>query len=108
MKILKIHENKGFYSADGNNWKLIDEIGKDDLMRLVKLVLEPSKEVAMDEFREESLANQAHQIIYKSIYEKIVSLQKNKNRFIDESHRLYLDAIKKYKENVSGQPTQTA
>ncbi|MCK9582617.1 MAG: hypothetical protein M0Q46_03205 [Endomicrobiales bacterium] len=99
MQILKIHEAKGFFSLDGQQWKSIEEIGKDDLLKIVNLVLEPTMKIEMDEFSETVLANQAHQIIYKSIYNKLISLQKEKNRFTDESHRLYLEAIKKYGED---------
>ena len=96
MKILKIEDNKGFFSSDGKTWMPIDEIDKEGLMNLVNLILQAS--VQMDEYNETAIGNQAHQIIYKSIYEKLAALQGNKDKFKDASDRLYLDAIDKYQQ----------
>ncbi len=65
-------------------------------MQLVNLVLD--SDVEMDEFSETSVSNQAHQVIYRSIHEKLVVLQENKDRFRDESDRMYQEAIEKYQE----------
>lgn len=94
MKILKIENGQGHFSLDGQNWKLIDQIGKDDLMKVLNLLLE--SDVEMDEFSDVQIKNQAHQIIYKGIFEKFNRLIANKNKFKDESDRTYLDAIKEY------------
>ena len=96
MKILEIKENKGFFSVDGEHWVMIDNIDKETLMKLVNLVL--TSPVDMDKYDEKIVGNQAHQIIYKSVYEKLIVLQANKDKFKDESDRLYLEAIKKYQE----------
>lgn len=96
MQILKIQDGKGFFSHDGVQWKPIDQIGKDDLMSMVDSVLNSA--IEMDEYNEEKLVNQAHQIIYKAIHEKLTTLQKDKNKFKDESHRLYIDARRKYEK----------
>ncbi|MFH1367960.1 MAG: hypothetical protein ABII64_02410 [Elusimicrobiota bacterium] len=96
MQILKIHDGKGSFSLDGVQWKPIDEIGKEDLMSMVDSILKSA--IEMDVYNEANLANQAHQIIYKGIYDKLTALQKDKNKFRDESHRLYLDAIRKYEK----------
>jgi len=45
----------------------------------------------------ESLKNQAHQIIYKSISDKLNDLHQKRNQFRDESERLYLGEYEKYK-----------
>ena len=98
MKYLKISDNKGYYlkaiEADKEDWTEIDKINKDDLMNLLNKAIESDFE--MDEYIEEVLGNKAHQIIYKNIYEKFVSLLTNRKRFKDESENLYKDAIKKY------------
>ncbi len=52
----------------------------------------------MDEFKIEKVTNKAHQIIYKNLYERFSDLIDHKNRFKDESERLYKSAIEKYKE----------
>lgn len=94
MKILKIENSGGFFSLDGKQWSPIDEIDKVNLMSLVNLVLKSS--VQMDEYNDVNIGNQAHHIIYKSIYEKLMTLQDNKDKFRDESDRLYQVAIEKY------------
>lgn len=94
MKYLKIEDSKAAYTIDGVNWKPIDKIDKDALLLLVDLAL--SGEFEMDAYDEAILNNQAHQIIYKNIFEKFTELLNNKDRFRDESESLYKDAIEKY------------
>ncbi len=94
MKILKIESNQGYYAFIKDDWKPIDQVEKDDLLKLVNLLLET--EVEMDPFDENLLKNKAHQIIYKSLYEKLIGLSEDKNKFKDESDRTYLDAFKRY------------
>ena len=94
MKCLKIEDNKGSYSLDGQNFKAIDEIDKNDLLKLLDLAL--GEEFEMDEYKQESIGNQAHQIIDKFIYEKFKELNDNRTRFKDESHAQYKEAIEKY------------
>jgi hypothetical protein len=96
MKILRIDDNKGFFSIDEEHWEAIDEIDKAKLMALVDLVLESS--VQMDEYSDTAIGNQAHQIIYKSIYEKLNALRDDKDKFRDESDRLYQDSFEKYQQ----------
>ena len=45
---------------------------------------------------EEKIQHKAHQIVYKSIYEKFTDLTTNKNVFKDECDSLYKNAIEKY------------
>lgn len=94
MKCLKIEDNKGLYTTDGAKWELIDKISKEDIMKLLNIII--NDEVEMDEFSEEKLANQAHQIIYGNIYAKFMELLNNKTRFKDESESMYKKAIDKY------------
>lgn len=106
MKYLKISDNKGFYrkalEVEIENWVEIDKINKDDLLILLNKAIESDFE--MDEYKEDILGNKAHQIIYKNIYEKFVSILTNKTRFKDESENLYKDSLKKY-SNAS-EPTE--
>jgi hypothetical protein len=98
MKILKIENSNGFFLvAEDNTWKAIDEIDKDGLMSLLDLFLED--DVEMDVVEEDNLSNQAHLIIYKSIFEKLSSLKESKSKFKDESEREYLSAIQEYSES---------
>lgn len=95
MKALKIESHKGLFVTEYGGYETVDKIDKTALLRLVNLALEDNFEI--DEFDEEVLKNQAHQIIYKSISEKLTDLNKKRKQFRDESERLYLDAYEKYK-----------
>ena len=95
MKVLKIEQGKGhFQIPDKADWRPISEIEKTSLMDLLNYFLE--NDVEMDEVDEEKLTNQAHLIIYKSIYDKLNTLSENKKKFKDESDRTYLEEIQKY------------
>ena len=95
MKILKIEKGNGFFfSAKDKNWQPVDTIDKNGLMALLNSFLE--NDVEMDLMDDTNLSNQAHRIIYKSIYEKLSTLTENKRKFTDESQRMYLDEIRKY------------
>ena len=91
MKYLKIDDNKGHFTTDGSSWLPIDQIDKNQLLKLLDFALEEDFE--MDEFSEKDLANQAHQI-----YEKLTELRENRTRFKDESEALYKTAIEKYSQ----------
>lgn len=96
MKLLKVHEYAGqFLKADGT-YESIDKIDKDDLLRLVDLTLE-ADEFDIDAYDEQAIKNQAHQVIYKSIAQKLTDLRKRREAFIDESARLYLAEYEKYR-----------
>jgi hypothetical protein len=99
MKILKIEGNQGFYSTTEDAYNPIDKINKNDLLKLVDLTLEG--DVEFDEYDEEKLKNHAHQIVYKSIYEKLFDLHESKDEFKDESERLFLQEYEKYNSGTS-------
>jgi len=101
MKLLKIDNDSGYFLDESGEYQLIDNITKEHLLRLVDLLL--SEDVEFDEYRDEQIRNQAHQIIYKSIYEKLVGLRNRKQEFIDESARLYLQEYEKYNNEASQQ-----
>lgn len=96
MKILKIENSRGHFRTAEGGYETVDKIDKTVLLGLVNSALEDDFEV--DEYDEEKLQHQAHQIIYKSICEKLNDLHKKRNQFRDESERLYLDEYEKYKE----------
>ncbi|MCK5556549.1 MAG: hypothetical protein KAI76_09945 [Alphaproteobacteria bacterium] len=99
MKILKIEDNHGHFLGDDNAFSPVDRITKEDLLRLVNLTL--TEEVEFDDYDSEDIKNQAHQILYKSIYEKLRGLRDRKQKFTDESERLYLQEYDKYREEPS-------
>ena len=99
MKLLKIENDQGQFLDKAGNFQPIDRITKDDLLLLADLTIK--KEAEFDEYDEEKIKNQVHQIVYKSIYGKLQELSDRKQAFIDESERLYLADYQKYKEEPS-------
>lgn len=95
MKALKIENNQGFFLTAEKAYATIDKIDKGALMRLVNTALDDEFEI--DQYDDENLKNQAHQIIYKGISEKLNALHQKRNQFKDESERLFLDEYEKYK-----------
>jgi hypothetical protein len=98
MKYLKIEDNKGYFlktkEDSTTEWLEIDKIAKDDLLFLLNQATSDTFE--MDVYSEETMANKAHQIIYKNIHEKFLSLESLKSKFKDESESLYKEALDKY------------
>ncbi len=97
MKYLQINDNQGVFlkdKAQPDNWTEIDKIEKDDLMNLLDFATEDDFE--MDAYDEATLGNKAHQIIYKSIYEKLNIFLTNKDRFKDQTENIYKDELEKY------------
>ena len=95
MKALKIENSQGHFLTEEGKYKTVDKIDKVILLQLVNSALEDDFDI--DEYNEENLKNQAHQIIYKSISEKLTDLHNKRNQFRDESERLFLDEYEKYK-----------
>ena len=94
-RILRISNQTGqFWRHEESEWVSIDQIDKNALMGLVDLTL--AGDVHIEKFDEEKLANAAHQIIYKSISEKLKALSLQRDKFRDECDRTYLEAIRKY------------
>lgn len=97
MKLLSIENNLGFYLGETGQYKPVDKITKEDLLRLVNLTLR--EDVKFDVYDENAIKNQAHQIVYKSVFEKLRGLRDRKKEFIDESERLYLKEYERYRED---------
>ena len=77
MKLLQINNDAGHFLAENGDYAPIDKITKEDLLRLVNITLE--EDVEFDEYSEERIKNQAHQIVYKSIFEKLIGLRDRKH-----------------------------
>ena len=101
MKLLDIKDNLGYFLDSQGMFAPVDKITKDDLLRLVNISLK--EEVEFDEYNDEVLKNQAHQIIYKSIFEKLRGLSERRQEFIDESERMYLQEYERYRDEPSQQ-----
>lgn len=93
MKYLKIENNKGFY-WDGKAYQEIDKINKDGLLFLLDSA--EKDDFAIDSYREDLLANKAHQVIYENIHSKFEQFLSDKNQFKTEVDRLYKEAVDKY------------
>lgn len=97
MKFLKIEDNKGYFLQDKTQphiWTEIDQIEKDDLLKLLDNATNENFE--LDTYEESTLGNKAHQIIYKHLFEKFTTFLSNIDRFKDEADNIYKDAIEKY------------
>jgi len=101
MKLLVIRDGKGFYRAENGAEAPVDQLTKEDLLRLVGQVL--TGECEMDELNAELLQNQAHRIIYENVWSKLVGLRSRRKEFVDESKRLYLTEYERYR--ISGVDT---
>ena len=95
MKLLKIDNHCGYYRKENGSYQSIDEINKEDLLTLVNWTLDED-EVELEDYDESLVKNHAHQIIYKSIARKLISLKERKQEFIDESARLFLEDYERY------------
>ena len=96
MKLLKISENVGQFLAGNGDYVLIDKIAKDDLLRLVDRTLDQDV-LELDPYDDQLIKNQAHQVIYRSIYQKLTDLRNRRQEFVDESARLFLEDYEKYR-----------
>lgn len=94
MKYLKIEANRAQYCLEGQSWADIERLSRDDLLELIKLATKD--EFEMDVYDETKLPNQAQQIIYRNVSERLAELIQNKTRFHDESEALFHEAFEKY------------
>ena len=99
MIYLKIDRGRGYFLNAEDNMQEIHEIRKEDLLRLLELAIDNDVDFEMDKITDDNVQNEAHRIIYDSLYRKFKDLLENKSRFIDESESLYKDAIQKYKDS---------
>lgn len=99
MKLLKIEEGKGYFLGEDNEDQPIDELTKEDLLRMVNQTLDEA-EISFDQYDEELLRNQAHQIIYKNVHAKLFRLRERKDEFKDESERLFLEDYENYRNST--------
>ncbi len=99
MKLLRIENNQGQFLDEKKEFLPIDKITKEDLLRLVSQAID--EEAEFDEYDQKAIKNAAHQILYKSIYEKLKECNDRKTEFVDEAKRAYLTEYEKYREQPS-------
>lgn len=97
MQCLRINNGKGEFSLNGTTFSALDEIKKEDILRMLEIALDENQSFEMDEYSADSITNPAHKVIYHNLYEKFEELGLNKAMFVDEVKELYKDAYDKYK-----------
>ena len=100
MKYLEIKDNKGYYWNDKEMVE-IDQINKDELLKLINHVEED--EFEMDAYDEKQLQNKAHQIIYQNIHSKLNDFLSDKEQFNREVDELYANAIGEYSVDLEAE-----
>ena len=98
MIYLKIENGKGYFINSNEEKCEIDTIRKEDILFLLDKATDSSVAFEMDSVSNNSIQNEAHKIIYQSLFRKFNELLSNKNRFLDESEALFKDAFQKYKD----------
>lgn len=76
-------------------WKPISDIQGDDLIILLEKALDED-EFELTEYETEQIKNEAHNIIYKSVYEKISEIRNDRENILDEHLQRYSEVIDKY------------
>lgn len=97
MKLLRIGDNGGEFLGSDGQFRTVDKITKEDLLCLVDLTIN-EEDVDYDQYDGAIIKNQAHQVIYRSILNKLQDLRKRRQEFVDESARLYLEDYQRYRE----------
>lgn len=100
MKLLKADDNRGHFLNEANEFSSIDQITKEDVLRLAKCVLE-LEEVEFDPYDDEVIKNEAHRILYKNILEKLEELHGRREEFVEQRDELYKQAYEQYQEELS-------
>lgn len=98
MKILKIESSKGLFLNSKGNYVLIDEITKEDLLRLVEHIVEDEKS-ELDDFNGIDIVNPAQKIIYENVYNKFSEIKTQREIILNNKNKLYSEAFEKYNNN---------
>ena len=96
MKCLKVENGRGFFLNKDGEMDSIDKITKDDILNLLNIATSPDTAFEMDAITDDMALNEAHKIIYRSLYSKFSELLENKTRFAEESASVYKEALEKY------------
>ena len=96
MKVLRIANGKGEFSINGVTYKPIDEITKEDLLEIFKLVIREN-DIEFDEITDNNkVDNLAQNIVYKSLLLKINEVKERKQSIIDDVDSEFKKAFEKY------------
>lgn len=84
-----------FRLNEGMDWKPISDIQGDDLITLLEKALDED-EFELAEYDTKQIKNEAQNIIYKSVYEKISEIRNDRENILDEHLQRYSEVIDKY------------
>ncbi len=94
MKHLKIEDQKAYFTR-GENWMVVTDMTKDDLLNLAHAAIEED-DFETDAYNEALLPNPAHKIIYQQINGQLIDLHDRRAAFQEEIRNIYKDAYDKY------------
>lgn len=94
MKHLKI-ENRKAYFKKGENWMVVTDMTKEDLLNLAHAAIE-EEDFETDAYDEALLPNPAHKIIYEQINGQLMELHNRRAAFQEEVRNIYKEAYNKY------------
>lgn len=94
MKHLKIEDQKAYF-AKGENWIVVTDMTKEDLLNLAHAAIE-DEDFETDTYDEVALPNPAHRIIYQQINGQLTELHNRRVAFKEEARNIYKDAYNKY------------
>ena len=94
MKHLKIEDQKAYF-AKGDNWIVVTDMTKEDLLNLAHAAIE-DEDFETDTYDEVALPIPAHRIIYQQINGQLTELHNRRVAFKEEVRNIYKDAYNKY------------
>ena len=96
MKVLQINNNCGEYTIDGSKLNSIKDITKEDIKKIIELILF-NDNIEFDEISEEDkINNPVEKIIYENILNKVKNLEANKSAIISTTFNNYAELYEKY------------
>ena len=96
MKLLRIDRGKGEYSVNGINFKIVDELTKEDIFAIIEMVISDDN-IEFDEITETvKVENIAQEIVYSNLLNKLKELRSRRQTIIDDSKSDFAEAFKKY------------
>lgn len=97
MKYTKIKNDSVYFRLSGeDSWHPISDIQGNDILKLLEYCFEDDFELV--EYNSDLIKNEAHNIIYKSIYNKFSEIISEKKNIIDENSLRYKEIIDKYRD----------
>jgi hypothetical protein len=101
MKVLKIDKGNALYTIDKITYKPIIDIEKEDLYKVLQLVLsETNLEIDLEDDSTFKINNEAERVIYKDLREKLTVFHQQRQTLLNEVDTLYKDSIEKYKMDL--------